>query len=549
MYFSAPLPFSTHGVAISPNGHTVAVVGFKADERKNLIWLYEPGARDAKPIAGTENANFPFWSPDGKSLGFFADGKLKRTDIAGGPSQVLADSPNGRGGAWAPDGTIIFTPSGEMGVGLYRISASGGTAAPMTTVDATLRETSERWPVFLPDGKHYIVMGFNIAATNAEQAIYVGQLGSNERTLLVNAQSNVAYAAPGYALFYRDGILFAQRLNLSTYKLTGEPQAILSQVQTLPRLGFAVFAVSNDGILVAQSGTSAALSRLLWYDRKGNEVGEISVPTAFSNVALSPDGKSVASDNTDQENQNADIWIYGLSGSGARRMTFDPAIDAAPVWRPDSKQLVFASGRQRAFDLYLKNIDGAEEEKLVKPDQSRDRYPVAWSPDGQNILYVQGAGMAYLHLPDLSTHIFSQTSGTAKGGQFSPDGKWVAYASNESGRWEIYVTSFPGAVGKWQISNAGGTQPRWRGDGKELFYLSPDAQIMAVATTEGASFTSGSPVGLFQANPREIVATSEMSAYDVAKDGQRFLINTDSKTAEAQPMSVVLHWDAALKPQ
>jgi eukaryotic-like serine/threonine-protein kinase len=549
MYFSAPLPFSAHGVAISPDGHTIAVVGFKADERKNLIWLYQAGSRDAKPIEGTENANFPFWSPDGKSLGFFADGKLKRVDVAGGPAQTLADSPNGRGGSWSSDGTIIFTPSGEMNIGINRISAGGGAATPMTHVDPALHETSERWPVFLPDGKHYIFMGFNIAATSAEQNIYLGEIDSNQRTLLVKAQSNAAYAEPGYLLFYRDGILFAQRFDLRSYKLTGEPQAVLTQIQTLPRLGFAVFALSNDGLLVAQNGTSASLSRLLWYDRKGNEVGAVGAPGTYSNVSLSPDGKSAASDNTDLESQNTDIWIYNVNREGARRMTFDPAIDAAPIWRPDGKGIVFASGRKPAFDLYVKNIDGAEDEKLIQPDQTRDRYPVAWSPDGQNILLVQGAEMSYLHVADSTARAFLKTSGTVRSGQFSPDGKWVAYASNESGRWEIYVTSFPGAVGKWQVSNGGGTQPRWRGDGKEIFYLSPDSKMMAVATTEGVSFTSGSPVALFQADPHELVATSEMSAYDVSKDGQRFLINTDLKTDAAQPMSVVLHWDAALKPQ
>lgn len=546
-YFSAPLPFSVRGMAIAPNGHTVAVVGYKAEERKNLVWLYEVGGREAKSVAGTEDANFPFWSPDGKSLGFFADGKLKRVDIAGGAAQTLADAPTGRGGTWNQNGDILFTPSGEMGVVLNLISATGGVPKPISVLDPKRNETSHRWPMFLPDGKHYLYLAFDVADRAGTDAIYAGELGSSGKKLLARAVSNAAYAEPGLLLFYRDGALFSQHFDANSLALSGTPQPVLADVQLLPRIGRASFAVSNDGLLVAQSGAAASLSRLIWYDRKGNEQGSVGAPDVYANLALSQDGKSVAVDKTDLANQNADVWIYNLHGEGVKRMTFNPAIDATPVWSPDSTQILFSSGRNPTFDLYLKNVDGAQEEKSINDDPTGDKYPTSWSRDGKTIMFTRGQRLWLMSYPELKTRVFFDGSGSTKSGQFSPDGKWVAYSSNESGRWEIYVTSYPDAKGKWQVSNQGGTQPRWRGDGKELFFLAPDAMMMAVPVGGEGSFNFGAPVGLFHATPREMVATSEMIAYDVTKDGQKFLINTDITTGNAQPMSVVLHWDAELK--
>jgi Tol biopolymer transport system component len=546
-YFFAPLSFSARGMAIAPNGHTVAIVGYKTEERKNLVWLYEVGGREAKSVAGTEDANFPFWSPDGKSLGFFADGKLKRVDIAGGAAQTLADAPTGRGGTWNQNGEILFTPSGEMGVVLNLISATGGAAKPVSVLDPKRNETSHRWPMFLPDGKHYLYLAFDVADRAGADAIYAAELGTGEKHFVVRAVSNAAFAEPGFLFFYRDGALFSQHFDLKSLELSGTPQPVLADVQLLPRIGRASFAVSNDGLLVVQSGAAASLSRLIWYDRKGNEQGSVGAPDVYANVELSHDGKSVAVDKTDLENQNADVWIYNLHGEGAKRMTFNPAIDATPVWSPDSTQILFSSGRKPTFDLYLKDVNGAQEEKAANDDPTGDKYPTSWSRDGKTILFTEGGQLRLMSYPGMNSRDFFKGTASVKSGQFSPDGKWVAYSSNESGRWEIYVTSYPDAKGKWQVSNQGGTQPRWRGDSKELFFLAPDAMMMAVPVSGGATFNFGAPVALFQATPREMVATSEMIAYDVTNDGQKFLINTDVKTGNAQPMSVILNWDAELK--
>ena len=546
MYFSAPFSFPVRDMAIGPNGHTVAVVGDRESGGKSALWLFEIGSREAKSVANTDGASFPFWSPDGRSLGFFAEGKLKRLDIVGGQIQTLCDASSGRGGSWNHDGLILFTPSGRIGDVVNRISASGGTPQPIGVLDRR-SESSHRWPMFLPDGKHYLFMAFDVAGQGNPQALYVGLLGSNEKKFLTKANANPAYAAPGYLLFYRDNTLFAQRFDLSKFELTGEAAPILTDIQYEPRIGHATFSVSNDGVLLAQNGTGVSLSRLEWFDRSGKEVGAVGIPEVFANVDLSPNGRSLAVDKTDIGSRNWDIWIYDLQGESTKRITFDPAIDAMPVWSPDGTRVVFASSRKRTFDLYLKTTDGAQEERAIEASPGEDKYPSAWSRDGKYILYTRGTDLWFLTFPDLKSQLFLKAPSATKNGQFSPDGKWVAYASNESGKWEIYVTSFPDAHGKWQVSNGGGDQPRWRGDGKELFYLAADGKIMAVPVKEGANFNSGAPVALFQANQRAPVATSEQLAYDVTQDGQRFLINTHVKNGETQPMTVVLNWDAELK--
>jgi eukaryotic-like serine/threonine-protein kinase len=548
-YFYAQLPFAAQSMAVAPDGHTLAVVGKLEPERAKMLWLYEVGARRARSLPGTESAVFPFWSPDGKSLGFFADGKLKKLDIAGGPVQTICDAPSGRGGTWNKDGVIIFTPSGQLADGLYKVSANGGTATRITVPDASRGEDSHRWPMFLPDQKHFLYLAANVSGKTEPDAIFVGALNSAEKTFVIKATANAVYVASGYLLFYRDKTLFAQRFDPAKLQLTGEAMPIVTDLSYLPRIVHAAYAVSDTGLLVAQSGSGVALSRLVWYDRKGNETGAASKLDVYSNVELAPDGKTVAVDKTDEESTNADIFTYDVQRDAMRRLTFNPAIDAMPIWSPDGKRILFTSSRNQIFGIFIKNADGSQEEKLLEIDNSDkfDRYPYDWSRDGKYILYTRGTELWVATMLELTARPFVVSPGMIRNGQFSPDGKWVAYASNESGKFEIYVTSFPGAQGKWQISTAGGTQPRWRGDTKELFYIAPDGKIMAVPVTAGATFDAGAPTALFQAHAREFFATSEQVSYDASKDGQRFLINTQVKNADTHPMSVILNWDADLK--
>jgi len=544
MYFPAPLPFPAKDIAIAPNGHTIALVGYQETARKNVLWIYELGSHGTKSLAGTEGASYPFWSPDGRSLGFFADAQMKKVEVSGGPVQTICDAPSGRGGTWNKDGVIVFAPF--VTAGLYRVPASGGTPTQVSEIDKPLRQSGLRWPVFLPDGKHFLYLAANFTGQKGGNIIYVGSLDAKEKHFVVESTANAAYAAPGYLLFYRDKTLLAQPFDLKRFALTGEATVILPDVQFLPQVKRAVFAVSDQGLLLAQSGSEAALSQLTWFDRKGNAVGTVGKPEVYGNVFLSPNGKSVAIDKTDMSSLNIDVWTYELQSASAKRLTFDPSIDAVPVWSPDAARMVFASNRETFFGVYLKNSDGATDEKAIVQDEVIGNFPSDWSRDGKYILYCRGSDLAIVTFPELKSSLFLKAPSVLRNGQFSPDGKWVAYASNESGKWEIYVTSFPDARGRWQVSSGGGEQPRWRGDGKELFYLSLDAKVMAAPVTTGAHFDAGTPIVLFQGTPRQPVLVYDLFVYDVSRDGQRFLINTQVKQGDSAPMSVILNWPAKL---
>ena len=542
MQFLAPLPFAAQGIAIAPDGHTVAVVGYLESARKNALWIYELGSSRATSLANTEGASYPFWSPDGQALAFFADGKLKKLELSGGPVSTICDAPSGRGGTWNRNGVIVFTPEGQQGGGLYRVSVSGGTPTRISYPDKGRGEDSHRWPMFLPDGMHYLYMAANFSGRRDADAIFVGSLDSNEKRFVVGATANAAYAAPGYLLFCRGKDLLAQRFDPKRFALTGEPTTLLTEIQYLSSISRAVFAASDNGLLVAQSGSGIAISQPLWFDRKGSEAGVVGKPEVYGNVAIAPNGRSVAVDKNDRESQNTDIWIYELQRDSTKRLTFERGLNAVPIWSPDGARLAFFSNRL-GVDLYMTNSDGAQEEKSIVRDEF-NKYPNDWSRDGKYILYTRGADLWLLTVPALKSSQFLKAASVIRNGQFSPDEKWVAYASNETGKWEIYVTSFPEPRGRWQVSTNGGEQPRWRGDGKELFYLSSDYKMMAAPVSTGAKFDSTTPVALFQTAPRQPLSLVDQFVYDVSRDGQRFLINTPTNQAETEPMSVILNWPA-----
>jgi len=545
MYFPAPMSFPAHDIAVAPDGHKVAIVAYPESVRKNALWIYELGSQAGRSLDDTWGASYPFWSPDGRSLAFFADGKLKKLELSGGPAQIICDAPSGRGGTWNKDGVIVFTPDARSGIGLYRVSASGGAATQLSKLDRGRGELSHRWPMFLPDGTHYLYMATNFAGQKGVDAIFIGSLDSNDKRFVVEASANATYAAPGYLLFYRGQTLLAQRFDLKRFALKGEPTTILTDVQYQPQVKRAMFGASESGLLVAQSGSGVALSRLVWFDRKGKELQELGKPDVYGNVFLAPDGKSVAVSMTDIASQNTDLWTYDLQRNTAKRLTFDPAADSVPAWSADATRLVFSSNRTFFNDLYVKNSDGAQEEKSVVHSDI-DKFANDWSKDGKYILYTEDTDLWFVTLPDLKASLFLKAPSVLRNGQFSPDGKWVAYASNETGKWEIYVTSFPKPGGKWQVSVGGGEQPRWRGDGKELFYLASNGKVMAASVTTGANFDASTPVALFQASPRQPVPIYDLFVYDVSRDGQRFLINTQLIDGETQHMSIILNWPAKL---
>ena len=520
------------------------MIGYVESVNENVIWLYDIGASGAASVPGTEGAAYPFWSADGRQVGFFAGGQLKRVEVPGGQVQVICEASTGRGGAWNKNGVIVFAPNGAGG--LFRVPASGGTPEAVSKTDPDRREMSHRWPVFLPDGNHFLYLAANFSGHPEVNAVFLASLDSNQRRMIVEASSNVAYAAPGYLLFFRDRALKAQRFDLSRFAVQGEPTTIINNVQFHPEVDRAIFAVSDSGVLSVQGFSPADQPRLLWFDRGGKQVGTLGRPSMYGNVALAPDALRAAYDSVDQDRLNINLWTVDLARGTAKRLTFDPGLDYTPVWSPDGRQLLFGSNQSLQFELVVKNSDGSGEDKrfmrstgIVAPND--------WSRDGRYILYARGTELSYFTVPQFQSRPFLQGHAVLANGQFSPDGHWVAYASNETGKWEIYVTPFPEPRGKWQVSAGGGQQPRWRGDGRELFYLSPDGKIMAVPVRADKTFDASTPVALFQAHPYQQVLSTGVFTYDVSRDGKRFLVNTLSEKTAASPVTVILNWQAELR--
>jgi Tol biopolymer transport system component len=545
MYFHTSVRFAANDLALSPDGRILAMVAYSAQANDYMLWTYEVGGRRTTSLEGTQGASYPFWSPDGKSIGFFADGKLKKVDVSGGQSQVLCDAPNGRGGAWNRDGVIVFSP--DALATLYRVPSWGGSPVELTKVDTSRSEASHRWPAFLPDGKHFIYLAANFSGKPGINAIFLGSLDSTERRFLVSASANASYAEPGYLVYMRDKTLLAQSFDRRHYVLSGEPHTLSDEVLYFPQVYRAIFSVSSGDILVTQTGKGAYLSQLTWFERSGKPAGTVGVPAWYNNVQLSPDGHRVAADQTDPDGRNVDIWIHEPARDTTTRLTFDPALDQAPVWSPDGKQVLIASNRSLKFRLYLKNTDGSgsEEELFDFGDGIGNAWD--WSRDGKYILIRKGTELWSLSWPQRVAKPLMQAQWTVRGTQFSPDGRWMAYASNETGKMEIYVSPFPGGNGKWQVSTGGGQEPRWRQDGKELFYLSPDGKMMAAPVTTGVSFEAGSPVTLFQTHRRQPISSQDVFSYDVSADGRRFLIATKVDEANAAPLSVLLNWASEME--
>jgi len=547
MYFHTSVPFATNDLALSPDERTLAMVAYSTQANNYVLWTYEVGGHRTNSLDGTQGATYPFWSPDGKFIGFFADGKLKKVDVVGAQVQVLCDAPNGRGGTWNRDGVIMFTPDGFGG--LFRVSSSGGSPVEMTKPDTSRFETSHRWPVFLPDGKHFLYLGTNFSGQLENNAMFLSSLDSQERRLIVSTSANAAYAEPGYLLYLRDNkTLVAQPFDRRRYILSGEPHTLSDEVLYFPGVDRAVFSVSSGEILVTQTGKGASLSQLRWFDRSGKPAGSVGIPGSYGNVRLSPDGRRVATDQTDPDGRTNDIWILEPARGTTTRMTFDPSAHWTPIWSPDGRQILFSDTRKLGNQLYLRNADGSgSEEEVADLAAGLQVNPWDWSRDGKYALVRKANELWYFSWPERVAKPLLQAKWTVRNAQFSPDGRWMAYASNETGSMEIYVSSFPSGNGKWQVSSAGGQEPRWRQDGKELFYLSADGKMMAMAVTTGSSFKASSPVALFQTHRRQPVSAQEVFSYDVSGDGQRFLIITKVDEANAAPLSIHLNWALAME--
>jgi eukaryotic-like serine/threonine-protein kinase len=536
------------GYAFSPDG-TRLVLSVQSLEGKSGLWIRRLNSLTAQELAGTENGALPFWSPDGQWVGFFADGKLKKVPATGGSAQLICDAPAGRGGTWSPQGVIVFAPT--IGGPLFRVSENGGVPAPVTQLDPSTGETTHRWPDFLPDGVHFLYLGRQVSS-NQPSAVYVSSLDSFSRKKILDALSEAKYAAPGYLVYGRSNTLFAQRFDVRSLSLEGEAEPIVGDASAQTILLRTGFALSQTGQLVYSSTGTAPDIELIVTDRSGKQLSTVQAATSFIFLRLSPDGEKLATSEADTLNGGATIWIFDLHSHTRSRFTFAAGLNTFPIWSPDGSQVAIASARTGPSNVYAKPITGAAEEKALHPSPEDER-PQSWSPDGR-FLILDSRPRSRQNIPEIAIlpltgdgkpFSFLNVSYANSGGQLSPDGRWLAYVSNESGRPEVYVTVFPQAKGKWQVSSTGATTPRWRRDGRELFFCQTDGILMAAEVTAGKdSFAVGSVKALSE---RRIFQTFYSATYDVFPDGQRFIMAAVKPEAIHAPLTLVTNWTAELK--
>jgi serine/threonine protein kinase len=529
---------------LSPDGRRIVFV-LRGEDGRTRLWVRALEDAAAQPLSGTEGATYPFWSADSRSLGFFADNNLKRTEGSGGPPQVVCYAPAGRGGAWNREGVIVF--AGPVGTGLFRVPASGGAPVLATHLDAASRETSHRWPFFLPGGRHFVYSVLRAGSSQTEpDGIFLGTLDSNEKRQLVMARSNGAYAPPGYLLFVREGTLLAQPFDATRGEITGAAVPVADPVQTFPPVAIAAFSVSETGLLAYQPGTVGEASQAVWIDRAGRQSETGMAAGSIGSLRLSHDGRRVAFQVEDRQGRG-DLWIHDLPRRVSSRFTFDPANDFDPVWSPDDTSIVFSSNRTGGGDLYRKATSGGGADEVLFASDYR-KSATDWSRDGRTILFSEFGSTTRqdiwsLSLPDRKAQVVLQTEFFESAAALSPDGRWIAYFSDESGRQEVYVRPFPGPGAKSRISREGGMFARWRGDGREIFFSTSDGRIMAVDVKTGAAFEAGDPKLLFTTRLRRSLARE----YDVTPDGQRFLVAVAPNDDFMPPLTLVQNWHAGLK--
>ena len=531
-------------LALSPDGRWLA---FVAAPRRGVsqLWVRPLDSLQAQPLRGTEGASFPFWSPDSRFLGFFAGGKLKRLDPAGGAPQVLCDAVAARGGSWGTDGTLLFVR--HVNSPISRIASAGGPVTVVTTLDTTLGNVSHFWPQFLPDGRHFLY--FQRGAQAETSGIYVGEIGSSGTKRVSDAQSVAMYSS-GFLWFVRGGTLFSQPFDDRAAQRTGEPIRVADGVGSYTSaVVYAAFSVSATGV-IAYGPSVAPATRLVWRDRGGGAEREATPVGVYRSLRLSPDQRRVALAISETADAVSDIWAVELDRGTRRRVTSDPTNDWFPAWAPDGERLFFSATRYGTSALFEARLGNSE--VPVKESPAVATYPDDISADGRSLVFhsitAQGYDLGVMTLAgERSVTPFLATAFNEVQGRFSPNGRWIAYASDESGRFEIYVRPFPAAVGQTPISLSGGMQPEWRRDGKELYYVSTDGTLMAVpVTTDAPTFTTGTPQSLFTVDVPE-PSPPYPTDYAVTADGRRFLVNTVADSPTRPALTVILNWTAEVR--
>ena len=548
-----PEKSSFEQIAVSPDGRHLAFTA--ATGGKVQLWVRALDSSETRPLAGTQGATFPFWSPDSRFIGFFADSRLRKIEHTGGPVQPLCEVLTPVGGAWSRTGVILFA---QLGAGLSRIFETRGEVTEVTTRDGSRQEIQHLYPTFLPDGDHFL---YTIRSGRKDSSgTYLGSLDGTLKRRLLDEVTDIKYMAAvpedtasgaGWLVYVRDGALLARPFDACQLEFTGEPFSLSDKVGSyLGPTNYFTFSVSDNGVLVFDPSINRQRGRYRWVDRRGQPINSLDVAAGAGPPWLSPDEKRFIADRIDSET-NRDLWLCDISGRNSQRFTFDPTQDFYPIWSPDGSLIVWASARDGSVNLYEQAASHAGEETLLlKSDYPK--FPTDWSLDGRFIIYrqietktkwdvwvlpVTGSGEAKPF-----SVVRSEASELA--GTLSPDGRWLAYASDVSGRYEVYVQSFPGGGGKRQVSTEGGGGPRWRQDGRELFYHAGDGKLMAAPVRSGESLEVDAAVALFEFRG----GTGEPSArYAVTADGQRFLINAVVETEPNAPLTVWVNWTAGVK--
>lgn len=548
--FRIPVPAHLSGFShpqVSPDGSMISFFATDSTGSGN-VWIHRLNALEPQPLPGTEEATRPFWSPDSRQLAFFTPaGKLKKISVAGGPAQTIGEHPGAADGSWGANGIILFDASTTDSI--MSIPAKGGVPAPASVIAREDGEVGAAWPHFLPDGKHFLYMGM----TNDRDALTlrVGELGSMESRVLGQVGSRMEYAMEGYLLYVKDGTLLARPFDADKAEFTGEPVPVAENVSAGGVNFQGRYSVSRNGILTYWVAASSTIRRLAWVDRSGVELEQIGEPGTYSYCALSPDGKRLIVTQADDRADTDDLWIKDLERGTTTRFTFDPGQDRVAVWSPDGERIVFGSDRAGSVNMFLKPSNGVgEPEPLrVAPDPE---WPIDWSRDGEWIIGGRLASggnrtdvLAFPASGQGEPIPVAQTIFHEFDAHISPNGRWIAYGSTESGQFEVYVQAFPEPRGRWQISTRGGTNPRWREDGRELYYVAPDNRLMAVDISDAEAFRAGVPRPLFRADIGDDAFS--MGRYEVFDNGQRFLLRLALGAGSIAPLTVVVNWAAAIE--
>jgi eukaryotic-like serine/threonine-protein kinase len=550
MQFAIPVKGEISSFSISPDGEMLAYVMPEESTGIGVLYVQHIGEATATRLDGTEGATYPFWSPDHKSIAYFTGSHLNKISVNGGVPQVLASVSSPRGGTWGSKDVVIYAP--WAGGPLFRINSDGSKNEPLTKEVLEAGESSHRFPLFLPDGEHFLYWAgnFNELPNDKSSGIYIGSLSGNKKTLVVLCQSSPAYS--NGTLYYVDNqnSLFSLPID-SKGKVTGESRVEVGVVGRYPSTYWSAVSASQNGEIIYQLTTGAPTSQLTWYTRDGKPSGTLGEPGIQANPVISPDGSRVAVDIIDLKTKNIDVWIENIAQGTASRFTFDPSEETNGLWSREGTVIAFRSAGDNR--LQMKRTYGLDTPTIIiKGQQHDDDIPNGWTPDGVQILSTAQpvTGGSFLSLVDKQGKAtpFVKGAGNYNNGQFSPNGKWVIYSSDASGDWEIYASPYPGAAGKIQISRGGGTEPRWRGDGKEVYYLAPQNTLTAVSISDdNGVLSAGVPQKLFQIPGRAPVSSTDLFTYDVTKDGKRFLVNRYLKPAGVAPLNIILNANSSSK--